>query len=86
MAELIRQAVGPQIEVQSVGAVGVWPVSVDPPQLENALLNLSINARDAMLNGGKLTIETANRWLDERTARDRDLSPSIRSLVEQQAY
>ncbi len=73
--ELIRRAVGPQVEVEFIGAAGAWPVLVDPHQLENAVLNLSINARDAMPNGGKLTIETANRWLDERTGRDRDLPP-----------
>ena len=73
MEELIRRTVGPSAAVEVVGAAGLWPVLVDPNQLENALLNLSINARDAMPDGGRLTIETANRWLDERTARQRDL-------------
>ena len=76
MEELIRRTVGPEIMVEPmVGAAGLWPTLVDPGQLENALLNLCINARDAMPDGGKLTIETGNRWLDERTARDRDLPP-----------
>jgi CheY-like chemotaxis protein len=48
---------------------------VDPNQLESALLNLCINARDAMPDGGRLTIETANRWLDLHAAKERDLSP-----------
>lgn len=76
MEELIRRTVGPGITVEPmVGAAGIWPTLVDPGQLENALLNLAINARDAMPDGGKLTIETGNRWLDDRAARDRDLTP-----------
>ena len=58
-----------------VGAAGLWTTLVDPDQLENALLNLCINARDAMPDGGRLTIETANRWLDARAARERELAP-----------
>jgi len=73
MDELVRRTVGPAVTVEVVGAAGLWPVLVDPNQLENALLNLCINARDAMPDGGRLTIETANRWLDDRTARQRDL-------------
>ncbi|WP_244965526.1 PAS domain S-box protein [Methylobacterium soli] len=75
MEELIRRTVGPSVHVETVGASGLWPALIDPPQLENALLNLCINARDAMPDGGRITIETANKWLDERTARERDLPP-----------
>lgn len=73
MEELIRRSVGPSIHIEVVGAGGLWTTFVDPNQLENALLNLSINARDAMPDGGRLTIETANKWLDDRAAKDRDL-------------
>ena len=73
LEELVRRTVGPGIEVEVVGASGLWTTLVDPNQLENAVLNLCINARDAMPEGGKLTIETANKWLDERAARQQDL-------------
>ena len=71
--ELVRRTVGPSVQVEVVGASDLWPILVDPNQLENAILNLCINARDAMPAGGKLTIETANKWLDERAARQQDL-------------
>ena len=75
MEDLIRRTVGPSIRVEVVGAGGLWPAKVDPAQLESALLNLAINARDAMPEGGRLTIETANKWLDDRWARTRDIPP-----------
>jgi PAS domain S-box-containing protein len=75
MEELIRRTVGPSIDVEVVGAGGIWTTKVDPSQLESALLNLCINARDTMPDGGRITIETANKWLDERAARERELSP-----------
>lgn len=75
LSELVSRTVGPQIEVQTVAASGLWPALVDVNQLENALLNLCINARDAMPSGGTITIETANRWLDDRTAREHHLTP-----------
>ena len=75
MEELIRRTVGPAIELEVVGAGGLWPALVDPHQLENALLNLCINARDAMPGSGRITIETANKWLDGHAARERDLDP-----------
>jgi signal transduction histidine kinase/CheY-like chemotaxis protein len=75
MEDLIRRTMGPAIDVEKVGAGGLWTILVDSNQLENVLLNLCINARDAMVDGGKLTIETGNRWLDDRSARSRDLPP-----------
>ena len=76
MEELIRRTMGPAVRTEVVGAGGLWTTLVDPSQLENALLNLCINARDAMMpGGGHLTIETANKWLDERAARARELPP-----------
>jgi signal transduction histidine kinase/CheY-like chemotaxis protein len=63
MSELIRSSIGP-ISLETVLAGELWHTIVDPNQLENALLNLAINARDAMPNGGKVTVETANANLD----------------------
>ncbi|MEO6153646.1 MAG: ATP-binding protein [Croceibacterium sp.] len=74
LEEFLRRSVGPQVEIEVVGAGGLWTTLIDPNQLENALLNLCINARDAMPDGGRITIETANKWLDERAAKVRDLA------------
>ncbi len=75
MEELIRRSVGPAIEIAVDGAPDLWTVLVDPPQLENALLNLCLNARDAMPEGGRIAIATANLRLDEAAARAQDLPP-----------
>ncbi len=73
MEELIRRSLGPSITLDIICAVGLWRCFCDPNNLENAILNLSINARDAMPDGGRLTIETANAWMDEAAARERDM-------------
>lgn len=73
--ELVRRTVGPAITVETVAMSGLWPCLVDANQLESALLNLCINARDAMPDGGRITVETSNRWLDERTAKEHGLDP-----------
>jgi PAS domain S-box-containing protein len=75
MVEMIQRTVGPEITIEAVLAAGAWPALCDANQLENAILNLCINARDAMPDGGRLMIETANTWLDERAARERDMAP-----------
>ncbi|RUM21195.1 response regulator [Rhizobium vallis] len=69
MSELLRRTLGEQIRIETVLAGGLWPSFADLSQLENAILNLAVNARDAMPGGGHLTIETANTELDERYAR-----------------
>jgi signal transduction histidine kinase len=71
--DMIRRTMGPSIELEVAAGGGLWVTLIDRNQLENALLNLCINARDAMPDGGKLTIETANRWLDDRAGRERDV-------------
>lgn len=73
MEELIRRTIGPEITLETVLAIGLWRAICDPNQLENAILNLCINARDAMPEGGRLTVETANSWLDEESAPKRDM-------------
>ncbi|GLK90185.1 ATP-binding protein [Pseudomonas turukhanskensis] len=73
MTELIQRTVGPAIVVETVGANDLWTAFVDVSQLENALLNLCLNARDAMPDGGRITLATENRWLDAEAARTHDV-------------
>jgi len=69
MSELLHRTLGETIEVESVPAVGLWRVEVDPNQLEATILNLAVNARDAMPEGGRLTIETSNARIDRGDVR-----------------
>lgn len=68
MDGLLRRTLGEHVEIETVPGVGLWPALVDPAQLESALLNLCLNARDAMPEGGRLTILTANAPLDREYA------------------
>ena len=69
MSELLYRTLGERVEIETVLAAGIWPVEVDIGQLESAILNLAVNARDAMPEGGKLTIETTNSHVDSSYAR-----------------
>jgi PAS domain S-box-containing protein len=74
MLDLVRRTVGPEITVAATGPVDLWPALIDQSQLENALLNLCLNARDAMPDGGRIDIATANLWLDAAQAAALDLA------------
>ncbi|MCW3835951.1 CHASE3 domain-containing protein [Sphingomonas canadensis] len=72
MSELLRRTIGETVRLETVLAGGLWPAFVDSGQLENALVNLCVNGRDAMDGAGRLTIETANAHLDDEYARVHD--------------
>src|SRR6202012_3093785 len=76
MGDMLRRTLGERIQVETVIAGGLWNTLVDPTQVENAILNLAINARDAMAEGGKLTLEVANAYLDDAyAAQHPDVNP-----------
>jgi len=76
MSELLRSILGEQIEIETVLAAGLWKTNADAHQLESAIVNVAINSRDAMPEGGKLTIETGNALLDEAyCSQNADASP-----------
>jgi signal transduction histidine kinase len=69
MSDLLTRTLGENIELETIGGAGLWNVEADASELEASVLNLAVNARDAMPNGGKLTIETSNAYLDEEYCR-----------------
>jgi len=75
MEELLRRSVGPSTAIEITGAADLWPAMIDGGQLENALLNLCINARDAMPDGGTITIHTENRRIDPDHGAEYDMKP-----------
>src|SRR5688572_13424158 len=80
--DFLQRSLGETIEVQAVGGGGLWQVEIDPNQFEISLLNLAVNARDAMPEGGKLTIETSNAFLDQSYCRSNpEVSPGQYVLV-----
>jgi PAS domain S-box-containing protein len=81
MEDLVGRTVGPSIEIETVLAEDLWITLCDASQLENAVLNLCINARDAMPDGGKLIIETANTSVDGRAGREHDMAAGEYVLV-----
>jgi signal transduction histidine kinase len=68
MADLLRRTLGETMQLETALAGGLWRIHADPSQLENSILNLAVNARDAMPDGGKMTIETGNAYLDDEYA------------------
>ena len=76
MTSILMRSLGAGINIVQTGDAELWPCLVDPGQVENAVLNLALNAQDAMPDGGNLSIETANAFLDdEYAAAQADLLP-----------
>ena len=82
LSDFLRRALGEDVSLEIVGGGGVWPVEADAAELDAAILNLAVNARDAMPEGGKLTIEASNSYLDDSYCRQNaDVQPGQYVLI-----
>ena len=82
VVDFLQRALGETIEIEVIGAPRLWPIEVDVPQLETSLVNLAVNARDAMPNGGKLTVEASNQTLDRDYCRTNpEVTPGQYALI-----
>ena len=82
LADFLQRALGETIEIEVIGAPRLWPIEVDIPQLETSLVNVAVNARDAMPNGGKLTVEASNQMLDRDYRRaNPEVAPGQYALI-----
>jgi signal transduction histidine kinase/CheY-like chemotaxis protein len=81
LADFLKRALGEDVSLEIVGHGGVWLIEADAAELEAVVLNLAVNARDAMPTGGKLTIETSNCYLDEAYCRQHDVAPGQYVLI-----
>ncbi len=75
MSDLLRRTLGENLGIETVLAAGLWRIKIDSSQLENVILNLAVNGRDAMPDGGKLTLETANAHIDDAYAKSAEVTP-----------
>jgi signal transduction histidine kinase/CheY-like chemotaxis protein len=81
LADFLKRALGEDVSLEIVGHGGVWLIEADAAELEAVVLNLAVNARDAMPDGGKLTIETSNSYLDEAYCQQHDVAPGQYVLI-----
>ena len=82
MSDLLNRSLGENVALETIGGAGIWKIECDISELESALLNLALNARDAMPDGGKLTIETSNAYLDDEYCRHHaDITPGQYVLI-----
>ena len=75
LAEMLARSLGELVQLETILSAGLWKAKADPAELENVIVNLAVNGRDAMPEGGKLTIETSNAYVDDAYAHEAELAP-----------